>query len=95
MHSTIASTSMSVPTIAISYSHKFEGVLAGVIGRPEYIVDIRDFSSQQLSKELCWVVDCAWENRELLAKELAENIETVKKKALANAELTKELLDSL
>ena len=40
MHSTIASTSMSVPTIAIVYGHKSHGVLGDVMGQGKYIIEI-------------------------------------------------------
>jgi len=40
MHSTIASTSMSVPTIAIVYGHKSHGVLGDVMGQGKYIREI-------------------------------------------------------
>ena len=85
---------MGVPTIAMSYSHKFEGVLAAVIGDRKYIIDVRGPNLDQLLQQLCCAFDSAWAGRGKLAEALLKNIEPVKKKSLENAELVRKLADN-
>lgn len=50
MHALIAATSSFVPSVAISYSHKVEGVIGDFMGLGEYILSIKDYSSANLKR---------------------------------------------
>lgn len=89
MHSTIASTSMLVPTVGIAYSHKMHGIIGDMLGQNKYIVDINDFSYDQL---ISTIYEC-WDNRDTIKKELEIKIPQVKERALFNGELVKQLLN--
>jgi colanic acid/amylovoran biosynthesis protein len=90
MHSTIASTSMLVPTVGIAYSHKMHGIIGNMLGQNKYIVDINNFGYDQL---ISTIYEC-WDNRDIIKKELEIKIPQVKEKALFNGELVKELLSN-
>lgn len=90
MHATIASTSMGVPTVAIAYSHKYHGIIGEMLGYEQYVLDVRkNFNSDDLIR----VVDDVWKNRVKIRKELESKMEDIKKRALLNAKLVKELIE--
>lgn len=91
MHATIASTSMLVPTVGIAYSHKMHGIIGEMLGQENYVLDIKELNYENLIS----IIHDAWENREVIKKELEMKIPMVKEKAMLNGELVKELLDSL
>jgi colanic acid/amylovoran biosynthesis protein len=93
VHSVVASTTMYVPSIAISYSHKFHGILGPILDTQRCIVEVSEYKFDQLLPKLCSVIDYVWENREQITQKLRENMPEVTKRALLNAELVKELLD--
>jgi polysaccharide pyruvyl transferase WcaK-like protein len=91
MHSTIASTSMFVPTVGIAYSHKMYGIIGKMLGQDKYIIDIK-----QLNYEiLILTIKDAWDNREIIENELKMNIPNIKEKALLNGKLVKEMFDKI
>ena len=91
MHATIASTSMLVPTVGIAYSHKMHGIIGEMLGQERYVLDIKELDYESLMSK---IYD-AWENREVIKRELKVKIPMVKEKAMLNGKLVKELLDSL
>jgi len=91
MHATIASTSMLVPTVGIAYSHKMHGIIGEMLGQEKYILDIKELDYDSLIS----TINDAWENREVIKKELEVKIPMVKEKAMLNGKLVKELLDFL
>lgn len=91
MHATIASTSMFVPTVGIAYSHKMHGIIGEMLGLKDYIIDIKDLSSEILIEKTLK----AWDNREEIQEHLKKVIPKVKKRAWKNGELVKELCESL
>jgi colanic acid/amylovoran biosynthesis protein len=95
MHAIIASTSMYVPSVAISYSHKYRGVLGPLLDLEKCVVDITQPSPEEFFNELCSKVDYVWKNREQISRELQERMPEVRKRARLNAELTRELLEEL
>lgn len=95
MHTTIAATSMHVPTIAISYSYKFQGVLSSILDPEKCIVDITQSTPEELFFELCSKIDYVWEHREKNIQELKEKMPEVRRRAMLNIELIKELFDEL
>jgi len=95
MHAVIASTSMGVPSLAISFSHKYQGVLSPLMDPEKGIIDISQPGPEELFNELCSKIDYVWENRERITRELQEKMPEVRKRAQLNAELTRELLEEL
>jgi colanic acid/amylovoran biosynthesis protein len=90
MHANIAALSMCVPTIAIAYSHKTQGIMK-MLGMDKYVLDFRNMTVEQLVSK----ISDAWENREEIRAELARRIPQVKEQALLSGELVKELVDFL
>ena len=93
MHSTIASTSMSVPTIAVVYGHKSHGVIGNMMGQGKYIIEIGEYAPDELLSELKAKIDHAWANRDYISNELKERAEAAKEQALLNGSLIKGLLE--
>lgn len=91
MHSTIASTSMLVPTVGIAYSHKMHGVIGQMVGLEPYIIDVNDLTSDIMMKK----IESVWNSRENIHKELSIKIPVIKEKAFLNGKYVKELCDSL
>jgi polysaccharide pyruvyl transferase WcaK-like protein len=52
MHSTIASTSLGIPTLAVVYGHKSHGIIGKMLGQEDCIIDITSFNAEQLFNEL-------------------------------------------
>ena len=90
MHANIAATSMCVPTLAIAYSHKSYGIME-MLGMQKYVLDFREMTFDEMISR----IDDLWVNRDTIKAKLASNVEVLKKRALYNGELVKELLDSL
>ena len=91
MHSTIASTSMLVPTVGIAYSHKMYAIIGDMVGQERYILDIKELDYESLISR----INGAWENREKIKKELEMKIPMVKERAMLNGKLVKKVLNSL
>ncbi len=91
MHSTIASTSMMVPTIGIAYSHKMYGIIGEMLGQEKYIIGVDELNSDKLFS----TIKEAWKSRDEITAELKIKIPFIKEKALLNGKFVKELVDSL
>lgn len=91
MHSTIASTSMLVPTVGIAYSHKMYGIIGQMLGQEKYILNINELESDKLYS----IINETWESRDEIIAELKIKIPEIKEKALLNGKYVKELIDSL
>lgn len=94
MHAVIAAVSMRVPTIAISYGHKFQGVLAGLLNPEEDIVDIAQYGPGELLDELTLRIRRKWETREEVARALEGKMPGVRSRALLNATLVADLISA-
>lgn len=91
LHALIASTSMCVPTITIAYGgHKIRGIIGEMLGQEEYVMDIGELDYDTLISK----INDAWNNRDKIKKDLESKIEIVKERALLNAKLVKEILDT-
>ena len=90
MHANIAATSMCVPTLAIAYSHKTYGIM-GMLEMENYVLDFRTMTVEEIISK----VNDIWINKEEIRSKLELNIEILKKKALHNGELVKELLNDI
>lgn len=93
MHATIASTSMSVPTVAVVYGHKSHGLIGDMMAQEAYIIDIEKYNSDQLSDQLKARIDDAWANRDAIRSELRKRSEKAKEQALLNGRLINDLLE--
>ncbi|HIH61187.1 MAG TPA: hypothetical protein HA298_00640 [Methanobacteriales archaeon] len=90
MHANIAALSNCIPTVAISYSIKTPGLMK-LCGLEDYYIEFTDLNEHTLLSK----ISDAWENREKIKAHLKNVIPKVKKKALKNGELVKELCESL
>lgn len=91
MHATIASTSMHVPTVAIAYSDKTQGIIGKMLEQERYVLDIKDLSYDKLILKIY----NAWMNRDEIKKNLEIKIPEIKEKAMLNGKLIKEVVDTL
>lgn len=89
-HSTIASTSMCVPTIAIEYSHKAPGIMK-MVGLEKYVCNFTTMDFEELKSK----INDIWSNREEIKNDLASKVDTFKESAWSNGKIVKDLLDSL
>jgi polysaccharide pyruvyl transferase WcaK-like protein len=91
MHSTIAATSMCVPTVGIAYSHKIHGVIGQMLKQQDYIIDVEDLTYDKLK---CLIYEC-WDNHDIIKNELKDIIPSIEQKSSLNGKYVKDLLDSL
>lgn len=88
MHSNIASTSMYVPTIALSWSHKYRGIMK-MMGQEKYVCDIKTITFD----ELILKINDAWNNRAELKNHLQLSIRMMEKSALFTCRLVSDLVN--
>lgn len=94
MHSTIASTSMSVPTITIAYADKFYRLIGKTMGQEKYIIDIRDKEPEEFLTEIKMMIDSLWANREKVRQELIEKAKVPQERVWSYGKFIKELMVS-
>ncbi len=90
MHSNIFATSMYVPTVAIGYRHKTEGIMA-MLGLEEYVCEIATLKFEELATK----IDRAWRNRREISQGLAGRIKRVQEQALLNAKLVGDIISGV
>jgi len=88
MHSNIAALSSYIPTIAISWSHKYYEIMK-TVGQEKYVYYIE----KNNFKELASKIDDLWYNRNEIRKTLVTKIKIQKKLALLGGKLVKDLVD--
>lgn len=86
-HSCIFALSMCVPTIAIGYSHKAEGIMK-LLGMDKYVCDINTITPQELAS----TIDKTWENRAEIREKLGSNIQIMQARCIDNIKLAVEYL---
>ncbi|MBI6004193.1 polysaccharide pyruvyl transferase family protein [Clostridium perfringens] len=86
MHSNIFATSMAVPTVAIAYEKKTNGIME-TVGLSDYIVEIDTITS----KELIDKINKCYKNREFIHQSLEKRILEVREEILNKSEFIKEL----
>jgi colanic acid/amylovoran biosynthesis protein len=86
MHSNIFAASMNVPTIAISYESKTEGIME-MLDLEEYVIDINTI---KIDESILMINKC-WKNRSKIKENLRVKMGKIKKQALFTAELVKNL----
>jgi colanic acid/amylovoran biosynthesis protein len=87
MHSNIAALSMFVPTIAIAYTHKMPSFMK-MLGQEKYVCDVMYITFDEIISK----IKDAWNNRDKIKTELEPKIEKMKRNALLNAELVRDLV---
>ena len=87
MHACIAAMTQLVPTIPIAYGYKFYGI-SRMLGQEEMVCD------KISTEELIPKIEDAWIHREEIKNELRAKVGAAKQRALFNAKLAKELLES-
>lgn len=87
MHSNIAALSMYVPTIAISWSHKYYEIMK-TIAQEKYVYGIKENNF----KELTLKIDDLWYNRNEIRKILKTKIKIQTELALLGGKLVKDLV---
>ena len=89
MHANIAALSSGVPTVAISYSHKTEGITRA-LGQEARVVPIRSMTAPDAQALLLRT----WEERAEVAASLAERLVAIRREAARNVELMLEILEA-
>jgi polysaccharide pyruvyl transferase WcaK-like protein len=87
LHSVVGSVLMHVPSIAILYPSPRNKILSGVLDE-RWLCDIKIVNFNTLTSK----IDEIWSEREKIQKDLASKVDAVKKRALLNGELLKDIL---
>jgi colanic acid/amylovoran biosynthesis protein len=90
MHANIAALTSGVPTVAISYSHKTPGVL-GQLGVGEFICHLEELTPQRI----IYLLTQAETRREEIIRRVGERLPDMRQRAIRNADVAAELLESL
>lgn len=85
MHTNIAALSQYVPTLALAYSHKFQGIMK-MLGQDDYVLDSTDIGL--ITKK----IDDLWINKEKIKNELTDKMVHIREKSLYNGKLVAKLL---
>ena len=89
MHSNIFALSMYVPTVAIGYRHKTKGIME-MLQMGKYVCQIDNLEFEDMVQKIEEVLA----NRENIQRHLKAAIPSLQKRALYNAELVKDLLQT-
>ena len=81
MHSNIFATSMAVPTTAIAYEKKTNGIME-TVGLQHYVVEINDITAEDLYNK----VEDMIVNKKKIKKQLSCNIKDIRKEILEKIE---------
>ena len=87
MHVAIAATSQCIPTLVIGAHPKFKGIMQ-TLEMEEWVLD--SFSADKMIAQ----AQNLWNQREQVKNRLNSQIQNVKNRAILNAKLTSELIDS-
>lgn len=89
-HSTIASTSQLIPTLALAYSIKAFGIMEDVFDREKCTCDAKNITKEELISKISYL----FENGESVKKIMLERINSIKERCLLNATLIKEFFNA-
>jgi colanic acid/amylovoran biosynthesis protein len=89
MHACIAAISSCVPTIAISYGTKTQGIIGDMLGLSDYIINIEEINFYKIKL----IIDNIILNRLLLKKQIESNINNIRAEALKNTLLIKDFIN--
>ena len=80
LHSAVASVSAAIPTIVLSYSHKFPGVLAPFLNVTSINDITANLSPDELYDQICKQINYMWRNKEEISQYLKVKMPEVKKR---------------
>jgi polysaccharide pyruvyl transferase WcaK-like protein len=86
-HSTIASISQSVPTIALAYSMKAYGIMQDVLDREQSVLDIKEF----FCDKFVGMVENLFLKRDEIIGTINDRLKNIRIQALRNGELAKKI----
>jgi len=89
MHSNIFALSNGIPTIAISYQKKTDGIM-NMLGMAEYVLDMANLRFDHMVR----LIQVACNSRESISSSLKSKIREVQNQALYNAKLVRDMVDS-
>lgn len=88
MHSNIFAISMGIPTLAISYEIKTDGIMK-MVGLADYVIDISNISSDQIIEKF----NNMKKNGDIIKKQLNQMLPIICKEAERNGEFLKMLIE--
>jgi len=91
MHACIAALSTCVPTIALAYGHKSDGIIGRMLGQEKYVLNAANLNYDML----ILTINEVWTLREEIRNDLQIKITAVHKKAERNFALMRDFLKSL
>ena len=86
MHGAISALQMGVPTVSMSYSVKYSGVVGEYLGLPELVVEIRKDNFEESIELLYDVLDTTLENLPELKNKIKRSIDKAKRDAIKQLE---------
>ena len=89
MHPVIHALSMHVPVVAIDYTYKAKGIME-MVGLDEFVCDLKTLNLRDLTSR----IDVAYCSRETIRRELASRMKVIRKRAMYNAILLKDLAEA-
>jgi colanic acid/amylovoran biosynthesis protein len=89
MHSNIAALSTTVPTLAIGYSHKTQGIMSSA-GMSKYVYNIDNLDTNKIYKDLVSV----YKNRTHIANDLKKSATFLKAESRKNLDIIRELTEA-
>ena len=84
MHSNIFATSMRIPTIAIAYEKKTNGIMH-MLGLDDYVIEMNNISYEKIKS----VLKLAEENKKNIVKNLNEKISLIKQEIMEKLKVIK------
>jgi colanic acid/amylovoran biosynthesis protein len=88
MHANISALSMSVPTLAISYSLKTQGIM-DMFEQGEWVIDIKKLTLNELK----YKISKLWKNKKKIRRDLMKKSKIIRQKSLYNGQLIKDVLE--
>jgi len=87
MHSNIAALTMCVPTLAISYSVKYRGIM-GMLGQQHRVIEIQNLDDEILVTKF----DEIWQHRDSIRQELNAALNAVEQDGVDNMQVVRQVL---
>ncbi|MEN6642159.1 MAG: polysaccharide pyruvyl transferase family protein [Armatimonadia bacterium] len=88
MHSDVLALLAGVPVVAVAYEPKIHGLFEA-FGLQEYVLEVADLTADNLLEK----AQLAYDNREAIARQIAERLPEARAGALRNAEVLRAVMD--
>ena len=89
MHAIVAALSQAIPTLALSYSPKFVGLMESTLGHANYLMDYQKIVASDLHELYAGL----WGDRKRVHQTLAERLPAIRAKAKIGVQAVKTLLE--